>query len=103
MPVTLAKLVTVVGATAAVALQAGCSIDAQIAPATGTFERTLQLDDGPVDLSITGGSGRIRVVTGADGAVRIVGRIRTHNSPFAALDAVERVKSVESSPPVIQS
>jgi hypothetical protein len=102
MPVITSKLMTAAGLAAAVALHAACSIDAQIIPASGTFERTLQVN-GPVDLSITGGSGRIQVVTGSDDIVRIVGHIRAHNSPFAEVDAVERVKGVEANPPIAQS
>jgi Toastrack DUF4097 len=102
MPVTMSKLITLVGGAAVVAVQAGCSVDAHIVPATGTFERTLPVD-GPVDLSITGGSGRIQIVTGGDASVHIVGHVRAHNSPFAELDAIERVHGVEANPPITQN
>jgi hypothetical protein len=93
---------TAAGVATLLTVHAACSIDAQIAPATATFDRTLQVD-GAVDLSITGGSGRIHVATGPDDVVRIVGRVRAHNSPFAESDAIERVQAVESSPPITQS
>jgi hypothetical protein len=101
MSITTSKLIVSAGVAATVGLHVACSIDAHIAPATGTFERTLHVD-GPVDLTVTGGSGRIYVVTGADDTVRIVGRIRAHNSPFAEQDAAERVTAIESNPPIIQ-
>jgi hypothetical protein len=99
---TTSKLIAFAGVASVVALQAACSVDAQIAPASGTFERTLQVD-GPVDLSVTAGSGRIHVVTGQDDTVRIVGRIRAHSSPFAEFDATDRVKEIESTPPIVQN
>jgi DUF4097 and DUF4098 domain-containing protein YvlB len=102
MPDTLFRLLTLLGAAAAVAVHAGCGVDAQIAPATGTFERTLQVD-GPVDLSITGGSGRIQIVTGAGDTVRIVGHVRARATPFAEFDATDRVKGVEANPPISQN
>jgi hypothetical protein len=101
MSITTSKLIVLAGVAATGALHVACSVDAQIAPASGTFERTLHVD-GPVDLSVTGGTGRIYVVTGPDDTVRIVGRIRAHSLPFADQDATERVTAIEANPPITQ-
>jgi DUF4097 and DUF4098 domain-containing protein YvlB len=42
------------------------------------------------------------VLTGPDDTVHIVGRIRARHSPFSELDATERVRAVESNPPIRQ-
>ena len=82
----------------------GCDIvhiAAQSVQARGGFERTLTVN-GPVDLSIRTGSGSIQVRTGAADRVQIVGRISASSSRDG-LDAAERVKRVESAPPITQT
>jgi hypothetical protein len=82
----------------------GCDIvhiAAQSAQARGEFQRTLTVN-GPVDLSIRTGSGSIQVRTGAVNQVQIVGRISASSSRDG-LDAAERVKRVESTPPITQT
>jgi hypothetical protein len=84
------------------ALGTACDIEAQIAVATGSFDRTLHTD-GPVDLSVSTGSGSVRVTPGADGSVRIVGRIRAREGIASSLSAAERIKRLEAEPPIVQT
>lgn len=82
----------------------GCDvvhIAAQSAQARGRFERTLTVN-GPVDLSVRTGSGSIEVRTGTVDRVQIVGRISA-SSWRDGMDPAERVKRVESAPPISQS
>jgi len=67
----------------------------------GSFERTLTVT-GPVDLSIRSGSGRIRVLPGGDGTVRITARLRASSSWFTG-DASERIQQIIRQPPVEQT
>jgi len=67
----------------------------------GSFERTLTVT-GPVELTIHSGSGRIRVYTGGDGAVKILARVRASNSWFSG-DASERIQRIVKDPPIEQT
>jgi len=67
--------------------------------AEGSFERTLNVS-GEVTLDVTTGSGRIDVHTGASDTVVIRGRIRASDAWFANESPAERVRRVESNPPV---
>ena len=80
---------------------AGCVIDAEVATATGLFERTLAVD-GPVYLDITTGSGDIDIRSGATDSVRIVGRIRVRAEPFGTVDPADRVRRIAQNPPIEQ-
>lgn len=69
----------------------------------GRFERTLAVS-GPVDLSVTTGSGRVDVRPGAANSVQIVGRIRAQASWLGSrLSPQEQVRRLEAEPPVEQS
>jgi hypothetical protein len=82
----------------------GCDIvhiAAQSTQARGEFQRTLTVN-GPVDLNVRTGSGNIQVRTGAADRVQIVGRISA-GSWRDGMDPAERVKRVESAPPITQT
>jgi DUF4097 and DUF4098 domain-containing protein YvlB len=82
----------------------GCDIvhiAAQSSQARGEFQRTLTVN-GPVDLNVRTGSGNIQVRTGAADRVQIVGRISA-GSWRDGMDPAERVKRVESAPPITQT
>jgi hypothetical protein len=67
----------------------------------GSFERTLKVT-GAVELSVVGGSGRIRVEPGAAGAVRVSARLRAGNGWFARSDVEARIRKIEQNPPIEQ-
>jgi len=70
--------------------------------AEGRFERALSVS-GPVTLSVSSGSGSVRVTSGTDGTVRIVGIVRANSWRHGSEDEAARaVKAVETSPPVVQ-
>lgn len=64
--------------------------------AEGSFQRTLQVS-GPVDLDVQTGSGNNTVHTGGSNTVQINGTIKAHG-----MDAEERVRELESNPPIQQ-
>src|SRR5437867_2621224 len=68
--------------------------------ARGEFARTLQVN-GAVNLQVETGSGSIDVRTGSSSEVRVVGHIWA-NEWFSG-NAEERVKRLESNPPIQQS
>jgi hypothetical protein len=72
--------------------------------ATGSFARTLAVT-GPVDLEVRSGSGSIEVRTGQAGQVEISGRVKAGDwGPFRSRSsAQERVRRVETSPPIEQA
>lgn len=69
--------------------------------AEGHFHRTLQVT-GPVDLSIQTGSGKINVRTGDNSTVQVEGTIQARNSFLSKGDAEQRVRYLESNPPIEQ-
>ncbi len=71
------------------------------AQARGTFDRSLKVT-GAVELSVTSGSGAIRVVTGSADVVRIAARITADNSWFAGNDVEQRIRHIEQHPPIDQ-
>lgn len=71
-----------------------------LAAAEGHFQRTLSVN-GHVDLNVTSGSGSINVRTGAVDKVEITGNIRV--SDWFDSSAQEKVRRLESNPPVQQS
>ena len=90
------------GAGLSAILAVGCTLNAEISPASGSFDRTLSVT-GPVDLTVKTGSGRIEIRTGTDGTVRVVGRIHARGDLWSNLGAAEQVKELEANPPVDQS
>src|SRR5450755_2915947 len=67
--------------------------------AEGSFDRTLHVS-GNVDLQIDTGSGSIHVRTGNSNEVRVTGHIRSNDWMDSG---EERVKKLESNPPIQQS
>jgi DUF4097 and DUF4098 domain-containing protein YvlB len=70
------------------------------ASSEGSFQRTLQVT-GPVNLDLTTGSGSVNVRTGSSSGVQVTGRIKVAN--WFGGDADERIKRIESNPPIQQS
>ena len=70
------------------------------ASARGEFNRTLRVS-ATVNLQVETGSGSIDVTTGNSNEVKVVGRI--YASEWFGGDAEERVKRLESNPPIQQS
>jgi len=84
----------------AVATLALCALPA-FGAVHGEFERTLQVS-GHVDLQVETGSGSIEVHRGGSNQIHVVGRISA-NEWFGGGNAEERVKKIESNPPIQQS
>ncbi|HEY7170820.1 MAG TPA: DUF4097 family beta strand repeat-containing protein [Vicinamibacterales bacterium] len=85
------------------ALAGACDVHAQRAAAEGTFERTLQVGRTP-EVHVSGRSGSIRVWSGAEGTVQIRARIQAYEDAdlFFSYTPAERVKELESHPPIDQ-
>src|SRR6266699_7270719 len=79
---------------------AGCTTLPASASARGQFDRTLHVTRS-VNLQVETGSGSIDVTTGNSNEVKVVGRI--YASEWFGGDAEERVKRLESNPPIQQS
>ncbi len=78
------------------------ALPALAAPAEGRFERTLKTT-GAVDLDISTGAGSIQIRPGDAGSVRILGTIRARNDRYDDRDVEERVRRLESNPPIEQN
>jgi len=89
--------VLLLAAAAVVACGAAFGADAQ-----GSFDRTLNVK-GPVDLDVQTGSGHIEVRAGGTSAVVIRGTIRVREGIFGSGSAEERVRAIESHPPIQQN
>lgn len=87
------------------AVSAGCSVDleADVASATGRFERRLTTGDGPVDLDVTTGSGSIEIRRSDGRDVVVVGTVRANRGFWNTSSAEERVRRIEADPPVSQA
>lgn len=72
-----------------------------LASAEGSFQRTLKVA-GAVNLDINTGSGTIEVHTGNSNQVEVTGHIRASDW-FGGGNAEERVRRIESNPPIQQS
>jgi len=68
--------------------------------ASDSFDRTLHVSNQP-DLYITTGSGNIRIHTGSDSEIHIVGHVHASWSAFG--DVQKRVQQVVDNPPITQS
>ena len=89
---------------ACVTALAGCdviSVAAQAARVRGSFERTLTVS-GPVDLSVRTGSGDIQIRVGTVDRVQLTGRISAGPSSDSDQTPAERVRFIETTPPVVQ-
>jgi DUF4097 and DUF4098 domain-containing protein YvlB len=72
-----------------------------LAEVHGQFERTLSVS-GHVDVQVETGSGSIEVHRGGSNQIHVVGRISA-NEWFGGGNAEERIKKIESNPPIQQS
>ena len=73
------------------------------APLEGRFERSLTVS-GPVTLSVGSGSGSVKVASGGDGTIRVIGIVRGHTGWRSGSDEeiARAVKAVETTPPIVQ-
>ncbi len=67
----------------------------------GSFDRTLKVT-GPVDMTVTTGSGKIQVRVGGSGTVQVSGRINASDGLWGP-DAAEKVRYLEANPPIEQT
>ncbi|HEV8383662.1 MAG TPA: DUF4097 family beta strand repeat-containing protein [Candidatus Acidoferrales bacterium] len=95
----VAKIATLI---AAIALLAGASVARAEQTAEGSFARTLKVS-GAVDLDVKTGSGSIQVRTGDASAVHVVGKIKARESFFGGISAEEKVRRLETNPPIRQT
>jgi DUF4097 and DUF4098 domain-containing protein YvlB len=79
-------------------LNVGCVYASE--SATGSFERSLNVS-GPIELEVTTGSGNIALKAGDASTVRVTATIRARDD--TRLGAAEKIKALESNPPVEQS
>lgn len=78
---------------------AGCS-DVSAQSAVASFDQAFEID-GPVELDVRSGAGRITVRPGSDGNVRVVGRLEVWaRRGRSAGDIEELVRRFEAEPPV---
>ena len=84
----------------AIATLGMCALPA-LAEVHGQFDRTLSVT-GHVDLQVETGSGSIEVHRGGSNQIHVVGRISA-NEWFGGGNAEDRVKKIESNPPIQQS
>jgi DUF4097 and DUF4098 domain-containing protein YvlB len=68
----------------------------------GSFDRTLRVS-GQVDLDVATGSGGITVNRGSDGQVVVHATIRASNNGWFSGDQTEKIRAIESNPPIEQS
>lgn len=77
------------------------AITATAFAAEGSFDRTLNVGSSP-NLSVSTGSGYIRLKPGSDNQVHIVGHIHGNNSWMSG-DLEGRIHQIASNPPIVQS
>jgi putative adhesin len=97
----MTKLLFSLSLAAVLLSSAACDvIDVAAQTQTGTFERTLQVN-GPVNLSVTTGSGDIQIRTGSGATVHVIGRIRAGGRVLD--DPAARISEIEKNPPIEQT
>lgn len=77
------------------------AITATAFAAEGSFDRTLNVGSSP-NLSVSTGSGYIRLKPGSDNQVHIVGHIHGNNSWMSG-DLEGRIHQIASNPPIVQN
>jgi len=87
-------------ASFAVVLSLVCAAPAAAQAPEGSFDRTLNVS-GAVDLTVSAGSGSIRVEPGAAGTVRIAARLKG-SSWSGGSDVEARIRQIEKNPPIEQ-
>ena len=88
-------------ATLTVALLLACTLSAAAQALEGSFDRTLNVS-GAVELTVSSGSGSIRVDPGAAGTVHVAARLKADNSWLAGSDVEQRIRQIEKNPPIEQ-
>lgn len=68
-----------------------------------TFDRTLKVADGPVDLEVVTGSGSIALRSGAPGTITIHGTVRENCCSLFGGAEAGAVKAIASNPPIEQT
>lgn len=68
----------------------------------GGFSRSLTVGAGEVELHVNTSAGNITVRAGSEGAVQVQARIRARSSWSSGLEAAEKVRRIESNPPIEQ-
>ena len=66
------------------------------------FSRTLTVS-GSTNVSVSTGSGYVKVVPGSNSEVRIVGHVRAGSGGWFAGNADERIRQIAANPPIVQS
>src|SRR5262245_43011309 len=84
----------------ALAASVGCAVQAARGAREGQFNRTLTVT-GPVRLAVETRSGNISIHRGADGQVRVAGRIRPSTDLFSDVTDGD-IARIEANPPVRQ-
>jgi len=87
-------------AVCAAALSFACATPAAAQAPEGAFDRTLKVP-GALDLTVSSGSGSIRVEPGAAGTVRIAARLKG-SSWLGGGDVEARIRQIEKNPPIEQ-
>jgi DUF4097 and DUF4098 domain-containing protein YvlB len=88
---------------AALTLPVALGFSAYAHTVEGSFTRTLKVS-GPVDLTVTTGSGNIEVRTGDAASVQVRGIIRAHdNWQISTEEAQRKVRALEANPPIEQN
>jgi len=87
---------------AALVLPVALAVSAYARTVEGSFTRTLKVT-GPVELTVTTGSGNIDVRPGDAASVQVRGLIRVHdNWQLSSEQAERKVRALESNPPIEQ-
>ena len=87
-------------AVCAAALSFACAAPVAAQAPEGSFDRTLKVV-GALDLTVSSGSGSIRVEPGAAGTVRIAARLKG-SSWLGGGDVEARIRQIEKNPPIEQ-
>ncbi len=100
MPMFPVRRLSFSAAAFAVALTLACAVAAAAQAPEGAFDRTLKVA-GAVDLSVSSGSGSIRVDPGASDTVRITAKLKG-SSWLGGGDVEARIRQIEKNPPIEQ-
>jgi DUF4097 and DUF4098 domain-containing protein YvlB len=96
------RLRWILAGLAALTLPVALAISAYAYTAEGSFARTLKVT-GPVDLTVTTGSGNIEVRAGDAASVQVRGMIRAHDNWYVSAEEAQRkVRALEDNPPIEQ-
>ncbi|MGD0920148.1 MAG: DUF4097 family beta strand repeat-containing protein [Terriglobia bacterium] len=97
------RLSWILAGLATLMLPVALAVSAYAHTVEGSFTRTLKVT-GPVELTVTTGSGNIDVRPGDAASVQVRGLIRVHDNWQLSTEQAERkVRALESNPPIEQS